>query len=189
MTDTAEDRQLAAEAARRSIVLLKNQNNVLPFDKTKLKSIAVIGPNADRAHLGGYTDPKPPRAVSVLDGIKNKTRPGEPLDKDIYDLEPEELAKVPKTPASLDEALTCLEKDQEFLLQGDVFTEDVISTWVWYKREKEVEAIRKQLGTHTCAGRQVNGCVAATPANVIRTLSCQPIRGARPAKIVRNSAT
>ena len=68
--------------------------------------------------------------------------PGDPLDKDIYDLEPEELAKVPKTPSSLEEALNCLDKDQEFLLHGDVFTEDVISTWIWYKREKEVEAVR-----------------------------------------------
>jgi glutamine synthetase len=80
--------------------------------------------------------------MAMLDGIKNKLKPGEPLDKDIYDLEPEELAKVPKTPGSLDEALTALEKDHEFLLQGDVFTPDVISTWIWYKREKEVDAIR-----------------------------------------------
>jgi glutamine synthetase len=80
--------------------------------------------------------------MAMLDGIKNKTHPGEPLDKDIYDLEPEELAKVPKAPGSLDEALTNLEKDHEFLLQGDVFTQDVISTWIWYKREKEVDAIR-----------------------------------------------
>ncbi len=72
MTDTAEDRELAAETARRSIVLLKNQNNLLPFDKTKIRSIAVIGPNANRAHLGGYTDPAPPRTVSILDGVKNK---------------------------------------------------------------------------------------------------------------------
>lgn len=72
MTDTAKDRALAAEAARRSIVLLKNQNNTLPLDKTKLKSVAVIGPNANRAHLGGYTDPNPPRTVSILDGVKNK---------------------------------------------------------------------------------------------------------------------
>jgi beta-glucosidase len=72
MTDTADDRELAAESARRSIVLLKNQNNTLPFDKTKLRSIAVIGPNAARAHLGGYTDPMPPRAVSILDGVRNK---------------------------------------------------------------------------------------------------------------------
>lgn len=80
--------------------------------------------------------------MAMLDGIKNKMKPGEPLDKDIYDLEPEELAKVPKTPGALDEALNALEKDHEFLLQGDVFTKDVISTWIWYKREKEVDAIR-----------------------------------------------
>lgn len=80
--------------------------------------------------------------MATIDGIKNKIKPGEPLDKDIYDLEPEELAKVPKTPGSLEEALNNLEKDHEFLLQGDVFTKDVISTWIWYKREKEVDAIR-----------------------------------------------
>jgi glutamine synthetase len=80
--------------------------------------------------------------MAMLDGIKNKMNPGEPLDKDIYDLEPEELEKVPKAPGSLEEALSNLEKDHEFLLQGDVFTEDVISTWIWYKREKEVDAIR-----------------------------------------------
>ncbi len=72
LTDTTEDRNLAAEAARRSIVLLKNEKNTLPLDRTKLKSVAVVGPNAAKAHLGGYTDPKPPRTVSVLDGVKNK---------------------------------------------------------------------------------------------------------------------
>jgi glutamine synthetase len=80
--------------------------------------------------------------MAMIDGIKNKMLPGEPLDKDIYDLEPEELAKVPKAPGSLDEALNNLQKDHEFLLQGDVFTRDVINTWIWYKREKEVDAIR-----------------------------------------------
>ncbi len=80
--------------------------------------------------------------MAMLDGIKNKLRPGEPLDKDIYDLGPEELAKVPKAPGSLEEALGNLEKDHDFLLQGDVFTRDVISTWIWYKREKEADAIR-----------------------------------------------
>lgn len=72
MTDTKQDRELAAEAARKSIILLENENDILPLDKTKLKSIAVIGPNADRAHLGGYTDPNPPRSVSLLEGVKNK---------------------------------------------------------------------------------------------------------------------
>ena len=80
--------------------------------------------------------------MAMLDGIKNKWKPGEPLDKDIYDLDPEELNNVPKTPGSLEEALDMLRRDHEFLLQGDVFTPDVIDTWIWYKREKEVEAVR-----------------------------------------------
>jgi len=80
--------------------------------------------------------------MAVIDGIKNKANPGEPLDKDIYDLEPEELAKVPQAPGSLDDALKSLEKDHAFLQQGDVFTKDVIDTWLSYKRTKEVDAIR-----------------------------------------------
>jgi len=80
--------------------------------------------------------------MAVIDGIQNKINPGEPLDKDIYDLEPEELAKVPKTPGSLDEALAALREDHEFLLRGDVFTSDVIDTWIWYKTEKEIDELR-----------------------------------------------
>src|SRR5262249_24887483 len=80
--------------------------------------------------------------MAMLDGIKQKAKPGEPLDKDIYDLEPEELARVPKAPGSLDEALAALEQDHEFLLQGDVFTRDVISTWVGYRREEEAVRLR-----------------------------------------------
>lgn len=74
LTDTAEDRRLAAEAARRSIVLLKNEKNTLPLDRAKLKSIAVIGPNAAKANLGGYTDPNPPPTVSILEGVKTKLK-------------------------------------------------------------------------------------------------------------------
>jgi glutamine synthetase len=80
--------------------------------------------------------------MAGIDGITNKVHPGEPLDKDIYDLSPEELADVPSTPATLEDALDALEKDHEFLLKGDVFTEDVIETWIKYKREKEVDAMR-----------------------------------------------
>jgi beta-glucosidase len=71
VTNSQNHRELAAEAARRSIVLLKNDNNLLPLDQNGLKSIAVIGPNADRAHLGGYSD-NPGRGISVLQGITNK---------------------------------------------------------------------------------------------------------------------
>jgi glutamine synthetase len=80
--------------------------------------------------------------MAVIDGIQNKVNPGDPLDKDIYDLPPEELAAVPKTPASLDAALDALEEDHEFLLRGDVFTADVIKTWIDYKRINEVDALR-----------------------------------------------
>ena len=80
--------------------------------------------------------------MAGLDGIENKIDPGSPLDKDIYDMKPEELKHVPSLPGSLDEALTNLEKDHAFLMKGGVFTEDVLETWITYKREKEVDAIR-----------------------------------------------
>ena len=80
--------------------------------------------------------------MAVIDGIQNKIDPGEPLDKDIYDLSPEELKDVPQTPGSLEEALAALREDHEFLLRGDVFTPDVIDTWIWYKTENEVDALR-----------------------------------------------
>jgi glutamine synthetase len=73
-----------------------------------------------------------------IDGIKNQIDPGEPLDVDIYDLTPEELAKVPSTPGSLMDALKNLEADHEFLTAGGVFTEDFINTWISYKLDNEV---------------------------------------------------
>lgn len=79
--------------------------------------------------------------MAALDGIQNKIDPGQPLDKDIYDLPPEELAKVDTTPGSLRESLKALEKDHEFLLKGDVFTDDVIETWISYKMTNEVQAL------------------------------------------------
>jgi glutamine synthetase len=80
--------------------------------------------------------------MAGLDGIQNKIDPGDPFDKNLYDLAPEELAKVPQTPASLDQALDALQEDHDFLLKGDVFTEDVIETWIGYKQENEVDALR-----------------------------------------------
>jgi glutamine synthetase len=77
--------------------------------------------------------------MAALDGIQNKIDPGDPLDKDIYDLPAEEAAKVDKTPESLNHALRALEADHEFLMRGDVFTQDVIDTHIEYKRKKEVE--------------------------------------------------
>jgi glutamine synthetase len=80
--------------------------------------------------------------MAGIDGVENKIDPGDPLDKDIYALTPEELKDVPSMPGSLEEALNNLKKDHEFLLKGDVFTEDVIETWIGYKMDNEVNAMR-----------------------------------------------
>src|ERR1041384_1565799 len=79
--------------------------------------------------------------MAGLDGIQNKIEPGEPLDKNIYELPPEELKKVPNVAGSLSEALECLEKDHDFLLKGDVFTTDFLDMWIATKR-KEHDALR-----------------------------------------------
>ncbi|HLT29999.1 MAG TPA: type I glutamate--ammonia ligase [Myxococcaceae bacterium] len=79
--------------------------------------------------------------MAGLDGIENRIHPGEPMDKDIYGLSPEELRGIPQMPANLEEALDALEEDKGFLLKGDVFTEDVIRSWIDTKK-KEVDAIR-----------------------------------------------
>ena len=80
--------------------------------------------------------------MAGLDGIENRLEPGEPLDRDIYDMSPEELKNVPSLPGSLENALNALEEDHEFLLKGEVFTEDVLRTWIDYKRKNEVDALR-----------------------------------------------
>ncbi len=80
--------------------------------------------------------------MAGIDGIINKIHPGESLDKDIYDLSPEEMQAVPAMPASLEEALDELEENNQFLLRGDVFTEDLIETFIAYKRKNEADAIR-----------------------------------------------
>jgi glutamine synthetase len=82
--------------------------------------------------------------MAGLDGIQNRIDPGDPLDKDLYSLSPEELGVVPQTPASLEEALNALEADHEFLLKGDVFTPDVIEMWINYKMENEVKDINSR---------------------------------------------
>ncbi len=80
--------------------------------------------------------------MAGLDGIERQLDPGDALDKDIYNLPPEELEQVPSVPADLESALQCLAEDHEYLLKGDVFTEDVIETWIDYKLENEIEPTR-----------------------------------------------
>ena len=77
-----------------------------------------------------------------IDGIKNEIDPGEPLDVDIYDLSPEELSKIPSTPASLEASLEALEKDHAFLTDTGVFTTDFIENWIEYKLDNEVNPMR-----------------------------------------------
>ena len=89
--------------------------------------------------------------MAGLDGIQNKISPGDPLDKDIYGLSPEELSKVPSAAGSLEEALNALKQDHEFLLKGDVFTKDVIDTWIEYKMSKEVNPVRLRPVPHEFA--------------------------------------
>ena len=82
--------------------------------------------------------------MAALDGIQNRLDPGSPLDKDVYDLQPDELDDFPGVPGSLDEALDALRNDHEFLLRGDVFTEDVIDTWIWFKQSREASELRQR---------------------------------------------
>jgi len=80
--------------------------------------------------------------MAGLDGIENKLNPGDPLDKDIYALGPEELADIPSVPGSLEEAVKALDDDHDFLMKGDVFTEDVLQTWIEYKTDEEINPIK-----------------------------------------------
>jgi len=86
--------------------------------------------------------------MAVIDGIENKIEPGDPLDKNIYDLPPEELAQIDSAPGSLAEALDALKNDHEFLLKGDVFTKDVIDRWIEYKIENEVQPVQLRPHPH-----------------------------------------
>jgi glutamine synthetase len=86
--------------------------------------------------------------MAGLDGIQNKIDPGAPIDKDLYDLPPDEAAQITNTPGSLSDVLDALEKDHAFLLKGDVFTEDLIEAYISYKREAEIDPIRLRPHPH-----------------------------------------
>ena len=86
--------------------------------------------------------------MAGLDGIENKIDPGDPLDKDIYGLSAEESAGIPVMPGSLEEAIGELEADHDFLLRGDVFTQDALRTWIEYKRENEIAPVNARPHPH-----------------------------------------
>ena len=100
----------------------------------KAKRIEFRAPDASGNPYLGFAA----QLMAGLDGIRNRIEPAEPIDKDLYELPPEEAADIQKAPASLEEALRALEEDHEFLLEGDVFTEEIIRTWIDYKRETEI---------------------------------------------------
>jgi glutamine synthetase len=89
--------------------------------------------------------------MALLDGIEKKTKPGAPLDRDIYDMTKEELSGYPHTPGSLQEALEALRADHAFLTKGGVFTDDLIQTWIDYKLENEVDPLRLRPHPHEFA--------------------------------------
>lgn len=89
--------------------------------------------------------------MAGLDGVQNKITPPDPIDKDLYDLAPADAANVKSTPGSLEDVLNALEDDHDFLLKGDVFTKDVIETWIGYKRAREVDPMRLRPHPHEFA--------------------------------------
>jgi glutamine synthetase len=86
--------------------------------------------------------------MAGLDGVQNQIEPGDPIDKDLYDLPAEEAAQIANTPGTLSDVLDALETDHEFLLQGDVFTEDLLEAYVAYKREHEIDPVRLRPHPH-----------------------------------------
>ena len=86
--------------------------------------------------------------MAGLDGIKNKIDPGKPTEGDLYSMTERQLSRIKTIPGSLEDVLNILEKDHEFLLEGDVFTKEVIDTWIAYKRETEVDEIRQRPHPH-----------------------------------------
>ena len=89
--------------------------------------------------------------MAGLDGVQNKITPPDPIDKDLYDLAPADAANVKSTPGNLEDVLNALEDDHDFLLKGDVFTKDVIETWIDYKRSREVDPMRLRPHPHEFA--------------------------------------
>ncbi|MGJ9371806.1 type I glutamate--ammonia ligase [Nesterenkonia sp. CF4.4] len=86
--------------------------------------------------------------MAGLDGIRNRIEPADPIDKDLYELPAEEAASIQKAPGSLEEALAALEADHEFLLEGGVFTEDLVKAWIEYKREEEIAPLNLRLNPY-----------------------------------------
>jgi len=131
--------------------------NLAYSNRNRSASLRIPVTNNEKAKRVEYRTPDPSCngylafsaiLMAVIDGIQNKIDPGDPLDKNIYNLPPEELAEIPSAPGSLDEALAALKVDQEFLLKGDVFTQDAIDMWIDYKTENEINDVKLRPHPH-----------------------------------------
>jgi glutamine synthetase len=130
--------------------LLKHAPSLLAFTNPTINSFKRLVPGYEAPVKLAYSNRnrsaicRPYLAFSAmvmagLDGIKNRIDPGEPMDKNLYDLPPEEQAKVKEVPSSLEEAVNNLEANHDYLLEGNVFTKDLIESYIEYKREEEIE--------------------------------------------------
>lgn len=115
--------------------------------------IPVSGGTSAKAKRIEYRTPDPSanpylafaaQVMAGIDGIKRRIEPAAPIDKDLYELPPEEHAQIPQLPATLDEALRALEADHDYLTEGGVFSEDIIATWIDYKMKMEIEPLRQR---------------------------------------------
>jgi glutamine synthetase len=86
--------------------------------------------------------------LAGLDGVQNKTEPAAPIDKDIYELPPDEMAEINQVPTSLNAVLDSLEADHEYLTAGGVFTDDLIETWIHFKRTQEIAPVQQRPHPH-----------------------------------------
>jgi len=125
--------------------------NLAYSNRNRSASLRIPVTNNEKAKRVEYRTPDPSangylafaaQLMAGLDGIENKIDPGQPLDKDIYGLSPEELEGIPTVAGTLNEALDALAEDHDWLLKGDVFTKDVIDMWISYKKEAEVDPVR-----------------------------------------------
>ena len=118
--------------------------------------------------------------MAGIDGIKNKIEPPEPVDKDLYELPPDEAAAIPQVPGSLEAVLDNLEADHDYLLEGGVFTPDLIETWIDYKRSNELDPVR--LRPHAARVRDVLRRLTVSPGRpMARRAAALPLSSGEPA--------
>ena len=123
--------------------IIENARAHVPDARIEGVLVEAMAPPGIEVILGISHDPTfGPMLMAGLDGIENKIDPGDPVDRNTYELSAEEAAKIPTVPGSLDEAMDALEQDHQYLLKGGVFTQDVIDVWIDYKRTAEIDPIR-----------------------------------------------